>query len=284
MIAMAKRAMLLYIRSAGAVLISLLGVILSAGFYALFFGDLAISSFKTITDITYLMDSWAVAGVLSVASITSSLSVFGVIAGDRAGNILKDFYTSPMKKGAYTCGAFVSAFLIGFILSLLALVVGEIAIFINGGDFLPLASFAKLAAGIAAMVFTSSAIALFIASLIKSKSVHTFASVLSGIFACFLTGVFIPVGDLPIPAQYIVKIFPLSHGAALLRRILMEVPLIASFKSGPEAAAFAARMGVVVSFSEFSYTQIGDFIYLLSGGLLFLVLSIIIMAVKRKAD
>ena len=40
-----------------------------------------------------------------------------------------------------------------------------------------------------------------------------------------MTGIYLPVGMLPAAMQTVVKLFPVSHAALLMRRVMMEAPM-----------------------------------------------------------
>ena len=44
------------------------------------------------------MDSWLIAGILAVTSISTTLGAFGVIVDDKAKKIEKDFRCSPISR------------------------------------------------------------------------------------------------------------------------------------------------------------------------------------------
>jgi multidrug/hemolysin transport system permease protein len=69
-----------------------------------------------------LMDSWLVAGLLAVASLTTAMGAFGVMIDDKVKKIYKDFHASPIKRSAITGGYIGSAFLIGVIMSFVTVI------------------------------------------------------------------------------------------------------------------------------------------------------------------
>ena len=71
-------------------------------------------------------------------------------------------------------------------------------------------------------------------------------STVVGTLIGFLTGIYIPMGNLPESVQLVIKSFPIAHGAALFRQVFMEVPLAASFAGAPEAAVrdFETLLGI----------------------------------------
>lgn len=144
MIGFAKRNLLLFFRDKSAVFFSLLAVIIIIGLYALFLGDVWASEYSEVANIRFLMDSWIMAGLLAVTSVTTTMGAFGTLVSDREKNIIKDFNSSPVKRSSIAGGYVISAFLIGCIMSVVALILVEIYIVASGGKLLSAVAFGKV--------------------------------------------------------------------------------------------------------------------------------------------
>jgi len=74
MIQFVKRNLLLFFRDKASVFFSLLAVFIIIGLYFLFLGDLLGKGLESYgaTGVRFLMDSWIMAGLLSVTPITTS--------------------------------------------------------------------------------------------------------------------------------------------------------------------------------------------------------------------
>jgi multidrug/hemolysin transport system permease protein len=98
-----KRNLKLYFRDKSAVFFSLLSVFIIIALYAVFLGDAWMSgSMKQIENARELMNDWLIAGLLSVASVTTTMGAFGVMIDDKTRKIDKDFYSSPIKRSKIT--------------------------------------------------------------------------------------------------------------------------------------------------------------------------------------
>ena len=75
---------------------SLLAVLIIIGLYAAFLGNTLTSGLEGVSGARFLMDSWIMAGLLAVASITTTLSAAGVIVDDKAKGIAKDLRCAPL--------------------------------------------------------------------------------------------------------------------------------------------------------------------------------------------
>lgn len=243
MVNLAKRNLKLYLRQKSMAVFSLLGVFIILGLYMLFLGDVWLNYTSGVPDAANLLNSWIVAGVVSVASITATVGAAGLMVEDKVRCSIKDFYTSPVKKSSITGGYLLTIFVVGFAISLLAFFVGECYIVVKGGAFLAPLPLLKMVGVIALSTFSSSAMVFFITGFIKTNGAFSTLSTLIGSLIGFLTGIYLPLGTLPAAVQLVVKLFPVSHASALMRKILMEQPMADSFAGAPQ--------GVVEEFRQF---------------------------------
>ncbi len=221
-----KRNLRIFFRDRAAVFFSLLGVFIIIGLYVLFLGDMIqnyVRNVPTVGDASrFLMDSWIMAGVIAAASITTCMGAFGIMIDDNVNQIIKDFKVAPIKNWQLVLGYIVSSILIGLGMSLITLALAEIYIVAFGGTFLPFPVFLKTLGLIILSVSASSALVFFVVSLIKSQNAFGTASTILGTLIGFLTGIYIPIGQLPTAVQTIIKIFPVSHAAVLIRQTMMN--------------------------------------------------------------
>ena len=129
MILFAKRNLKVYFRDKGSVFFSILSVLIVIGLYAFFLGDQLIKSVESFdesrtNEIKFLVNSWLIAGILSVTSISTTLGAFGVIVDDKVKKIDKDFRCSPISRSSIAGGYILNSFLIGVIMSVIAFAAG----------------------------------------------------------------------------------------------------------------------------------------------------------------
>jgi multidrug/hemolysin transport system permease protein len=199
-----------------------------------------------------LMNTWLAAGLLAVTSITTTMGAFGIMIDDKVRKINKDFYSSPIKRSQITMGYIGSAFLIGVILSIITVFVSEIYIVFRGGEWMTPLVLLKV---IILVIFTNAAntsIVCFIVSFFKSHSAFSTASTIISTLIGFLTGIYLPIGALPESVQTVIKVFPVSHAASLLRQVLMEDAMQSSFSELPAGYLnkFKEYMGVSFRFGN----------------------------------
>lgn len=276
MTAIIKRNLKVFFRDKTSVFFSLLSLMIIIGLYALFLGDMIQAGMEDIPGARFLMDSWIMAGLLAVSSITTTMGAFGIMVDDRSKNILKDFSSSPLSRKSLAAGYILSSFLIGVIISLLAFVIAEGYILAYGGSLLPLTGLLSLLGCILLSVLASSAIVFFITSFFKSQNAFATGSTIIGTLVGFLTGIYIPIGNLPAAVQVVIKAFPVSHAGVLFRQIMMEVPLREAFEHAPPGSLekFQQELGVVFTFGDHTITALTSVLVLVGTAILFYGLAI----------
>jgi len=281
-----KRNLKLFFRDKSSVFFSLLSVLIIIGLYVFFLGNMMVNGFKDLLgeNSRFIIDSWIMAGILSVTSITTTMGAVGIMVEDRANKTLKDFYSAPLKRSHLVCGYLASSFIIGIIMSIAALVLAEIYILSNGGELLRFIPLLKLMGVMMLSVFAGTSMVFFMVTFFKSINAFTTASTVIGTLIGFLTGIYVPIGSFPSAVQTVIKIFPISHAAALFRQIMMDEPLSAAFENAPGEAliSFKQMMGVVYFFGDKEIPPSINLIVLAATGVIFLVLAIISISIKKK--
>ena len=279
-----KRNLKVFFKDKTAVFFSLLAVFIIIGLYALFLGDVWTSSFEGMVGVRFLMDSWIMAGLLAVASVTTTMGAFGTMVDDKVKKISKDFLSSPISRGSIAGGYIVSAFLIGVIMSLVTLVLAEVYVLANGGELLGLSALLKVLGMILLGTFTNTAFIFFIVSFFKSTNAFATASTIIGTVIGFLTGIYLPVGQLPDAVQWVVKLFPVSHTAMLLRQVMMAEPIAVTYAGAPAEAteSFKEFLGVTFKFGDYTVTPLVSIGILALAAVLFFGLSILHLSGKKR--
>ncbi len=284
MIGFAKRNLLIFFRDKAAVFFSLLAVFLIIGLYALFLGDVWVNSFTGMSGVRYLMDSWIMAGLLAVTSVTTTMGAFGIMVEDKTKKIIKDFTSSPLKRSRIAGGYILSSYLIGCIMSFITLVLAEIYVVMNGGELLEPAALVKVAGLILLSTLSNTSLVLFMVSFFNSANAFSTASTILGTLIGFLTGIYLPIGQLPEAVQWMIKAFPVSHSAVLLRQVMMAEPLSATFAGAPDSAVqeFEELMGVTYKFGDTTATPLMSIAVLIVTTAVFYGLSIWNLSRKKS--
>jgi len=281
----AVRNLMIFFRQKSAVFFSLLGVFVIIGLYVLFLGNVWIDYIpKGLSESENLMKNWIIAGIVSVASITTTMGAFGIMVEDRVQKNSKDFYSAPIKRSKIVGGYILSAFIVGIIMSSITFVIGEIYIAVSGGTILSSVSMLKFFGVMIISVMSSSSMVFFLVSFFSSTSAFTTASTILGTLIGFLTGIYLPIGTLPEAEQWIVKLFPVSHSGALMRQIMLEESVAVSFAGVPESyvSGFKKMMGVTYSYGEYTATATVHITVLIGVALAFFSLALWNVSRKRK--
>lgn len=280
----AARNLKMFFRDKASVFFSLLAAFIIIGLYILFLGDMLKSGMENVPHARFLMDSWIMAGLLSVTSVTTTMGAFGIMVTDREKKSAKDFAASPVKRSTLAAGYIASSFLIGLLMTLVTFVLAEGYIMAYGGQMLGIASLIKLLGVMLLSVMSSTAMVLFLVSFFSSNNAFATASSILGTLIGFLTGVYIPLGQLPEAVQTVVKFFPVSHASLLFRQVMMEAPLQAAFAGAPQetVSGFKGMMGVSFQIGGTDVSMLASVLVLAGTTVVFFLLSTWNLSRKRK--
>ena len=284
--ALLLRNLRVYFRDKASVFFSLLSVLIIILLYALFLGDAWSSGsvFQGRAGVKNMMDSWIMAGLLAVVSVTSTMGAFGIMVEDKSRKIMKDFASSPLSRAGLTGGYILSAFLIGLVMSLVTAVFAVIYMVARGSAFPGLPVLGKTVLLIIISSLSNTSLVLFLISFINSSNAFSTASTLIGTLIGFLTGIYMPIGQLPAAVQSIIKVVPTSHAAALLRQTLMEEPLQKVFAGAPPEMvnAFKETMGATLSVGGKPLPPMAHVLVLTASFIIFSLLSLWSLSRKKR--
>ncbi len=284
MIIFASRVLKIYLRDKTAVFFSLLSSFIIIGLYILFLGETYSSSFEQIGNIHQLMDQWVMAGLLATTSVSTSVATLSVMVDDQYQKRQKDFYCTPIKKTALAGGYFMASLIISFFLSLITLFFAQIYILINKGNWFSFSVYMQIIVILLLTVLMNSSMMFFISSFFKSNHAFSTATSIIGTLIGFLTGIYIPIGTLPEIIQWVIKIFPTSHGAVLLRQTMMNSTMNQSFQQLPQTAVveFQNILGITYQFENITLTPICHYFYLIIFTIIFFIGAVYIHSRQRQ--
>ncbi len=304
MIAFARRNLKLYFREKSAVFFSLLAVFITIALYVLFLGNVytkdisdSIAEGKKMSGAAQdtaneeemdaageIMDNWVMAGVVAEAGITISLGVLGAVIDDRSKHITKDFYVSPIRRSAMTGGYVICAYAVTVLMTVVTFALAQAYIRINGGDFLALKKLPEAIGVILLTDFAAVGLMAFFVSLFQTQSAYRTASTVIGTLVGFVMGIYLPIGMYPSAVQWIIRCFPISHGALLLRSILTEEVMERSFAPAPAPVMEEVRefFGITCQFGSYTADKMFSVIILFATGAVFLGLACVNLSGKQK--
>ncbi|HEY8365046.1 MAG TPA: ABC transporter permease [Haloplasmataceae bacterium] len=284
--ALVTRNIRIFLRCKSSVFFSFLSIIIIISLYALFLGDVQVQNIKNFipngieikeSDLSWLVNSWIMAGIISVNTVTTTLGTYGTIVEDIAFKTNKDFLSSPIKRSQVVLGYIISSWILAIMFSIVGFLVFEFYIVIKGGHLLSLIDFIKVILIIGLSVIIFSGVLFYIVSFIKSPSTYGTLSTIVGTLIGFLAGIYIPPAALPKYAQVIISLFPVSYSASLLRRVVMPDPLNTVFKNAGDLAIreYSKDWGVVLYIGNYEINEFIMIIALLVIGFAFYLLSIL---------
>ncbi len=285
MIAFMKRNLLVFFRDRSAVFFSLLASFIIIGLYVLFLGDVWTSSLQGIGNVREIMDNWIMAGLLAITSVTTTMGAFGAMVNDKTQKIIKDFYSSPISRRSLAGGYILSAFIIGFVMSVITLVFAEIYIVAEGGALMSFHTFIKVLLLILLADLANTSMIFLLTSFFSSENAFSTASAVIGTLIGFLTGIYLPIGQLPEAVQMVIKLFPPSHAAVLLRQTMMEDAMHTGFAGVPAEYAneFKEMLGVTFQFGGHEVSALTSIVYLLAAAAVCFILAILNLSRKKRA-
>lgn len=280
---LAKRNLILFFRDTFTVLLSFLAEVIVVILYFLFIRDNLLEQFSYLEHAEILMDVWMIAGILGITSVTTTMGAYGIMVEDRAKGLWKDFLIAPIKRGTMVGGYMIAAIIIGVIMSMLVLLMA--------GIYMRQIHDVKLLMGngevVLGLIFLSavsnSSMVIFLISFLKSSNALASCSTIIGSLIGFLTGIYLPMGNLPEYVQMVVRAFPISHGVVLFRQSLMESFLADCFGGAKEELeVFVTFMGIQFSHEDKIVTMQSSVVLLWVCSLFFGVLTMLRMEQMKE--
>lgn len=271
-----KRNMMLFFCDRTAVFFSFMAVFVVLGLYVSFLGEMMIEPLKVSFPNTAreISDTWIMAGTLGIVSLTTSLSILGIIISDKSKHILYDFEISPIPKYQITLAYMLSTVLITCLISLVTLLIGQVYIVAYGGRWMDVQTLLKIVAVMLLSVVSCTSMLYYFMSFFKSATSFSNVTTIIGTLSGFLMGIYVPVGSLPNFLQTIIAYFPPSHTAALYRNIMMDGVIKDSFSSYPAEvlSSFKEQFGLLFIYGKHTSTLLDHILILCGMAIIFLIL------------
>jgi multidrug/hemolysin transport system permease protein len=257
LMALVKRNLNKYLRDRAAVFFSFLSVIIILLLYILFLGKMQVDSLSNelgdIDGLGWLVSSWIMAGILMVSTVTVPLAAVGGLIDDRADNILDDFYVSPISKNTLALSYLLSAWIIAFFMVFINLIVGQIYVVSQGGEFFSFITWIKMILLMTFSIMTFSSFFFYLSIFIKTRNAFGTLSTLIGTFIGFLGGIYIPIGVLSKSVQTVMSVLPTAHAVTIFRRVYMAGAIDEVFANAPDGfyEEYASIYGLNVEIGNF---------------------------------
>ena len=261
-----------FFRDKQTIFFSLLGVLIVILLYILFLAKSIREPLTDLPNVDLLVDTYIMSGVLSVGTLTTTLAAYAILIDDYVTHRQKDLYASPIKHYQINLAYLITSIIIGYAITLLTFTFSIAYFAIKDNTFLDLTTIINASLILLLMTINTVTFSSLTVTFIKTHAAYSAVNVLLGTLIGFVTGVYIPMGALSDSMQTLVKICPISHGAALLRKIIMKIPLKNSFQNtDPQIIkAYEKYLGITFYNGNTEITNIQHIIFLLATTIAFL--------------
>ena len=224
-----ERSLKIFLKDKASVFFSLLAPLIVLGLYLLFLGDIQTDGIKAAFEgapieeksLKNFVDSWMLAGVVSVACVTVSFSVQGITVQDREKGVLNDMLASPISRGIIDLSYLISNFVVTLCICLIVLAVAFVYVAITGWA-LSFVDVVLLIALTIMSVLSASIISTLVGLAFRTSSQHSaFVGIISAVIG-FVMGAFMPLSAFPEGVQYVTLFVPATYSAALYRNLFMR--------------------------------------------------------------
>lgn len=273
--ALMMRNVRVFFRDRMTVFFSILSSLILIGLYFLFLEGTLNQDVASYINPDVIMFNWLIAGILSISSISTTLTVFGIKVKDDEADITKDFYSTPTSKAELAGGYIGAAFLVSLFISAITLAIAQLIMYFQYDSLISLMTLVKVIGLTLVTVFSNSALTFLIILFIHSTSAYSVTSSLIGSISGFLAGVYIPIGLLPKWVSSIIQFFPVTQAASLLRKALMADEF-QQLANAPTEVVMGVKetLGVVFPLGDGYVTTTQSFLYVFLSGVVFYLLAV----------
>lgn len=291
LLSLTKRNMLMFLKNRAALFFSLFSMLIILMLYILFLAKMNVDTVQSMVEIerntaAYLVNSWVMAGIIVVNSVTVTLGVTGIMVEDEVMKRIQVFLVSPVSRVKLTLGYILSSFIIGIALCLVTLILSEVYIVACGGLLLTFNQILEVIGIIMISVFSATCFVFLIISFVRTTSTFTSLSIITGSVIGFAAGLYVPFGVLPETVKNILKFLPIFYGSSLIRGVFVSTPVSTIFRGIPDDAAsgWLQSMGVEINWGIHAVTVYDKIGIIISSGIIFLLLSAILMKRRKMAQ
>ena len=281
----------LYYSDKMAVFYSLLGAIVVILLYFLFLAKNQVNHIIEQTnglvgqkEVSYLVHSMILSGLLSVTSLTSVLGAYGTMVADWETHIMMDFRSSPLKIWEYPLASALSSWFVGVLISGLSLLLYGTCIYLATGYSF---SINQISLTLLLILFSALFSALFmgaICSIIRTMRTYSGISLLVGTFIGFANGLYVPITSLSESVKNVLTVLPFIHTASLYREVLCQKAITMVFKDAPNHIqnSYMSQIGLSLQLGQLKISQLFSLTYLSVISLISFVIMLISWTKKAK--
>lgn len=218
-----KRNIQIYLKDKTGIFFSFLGMFISLIIYVLFLRSNLISSLSGIAHINKFVDTWMIAGLISIVAMTSSLNVFGQKIEDRKNNRLNDFVVNnDLNMGILNILYVITAIIEGLISTIVFIMICFGYLYVQYKEPLLNSTMLIIIFYSLILIVFSSILFSFITFFVTSTSSFSSLSAIVGTLAGFFSGTYIVYGELPKIMQKVLDIWPGFQIASIIRNKILN--------------------------------------------------------------
>src|SRR5690554_924754 len=214
-----------YLRDKTAVFFSFLSVIILLTLYLLFLGNnlkpTGMDGILTESELTFMVYAQLIPGLIVINCVSIPLGNLGNIINDFEYRQIDGFLVTPIKRYKVILSYYLASFIITVVITVLLVIFAFLLMGIATGIHLTLDVYLKSILLTVLFSFISTAVMVFMTSLIRS--VNAFGAV-SGVFGTligFASGIYMPLFILPEFMSKVASLLPFTHMNILLKRMVL---------------------------------------------------------------
>lgn len=267
MTSLIKRNIKVFLRDKAAVFFSFLSVIILLGLYFLFLGKQYTTGdeFDSVSDNlrTFLGVGVIMGGVLVINTVSLSLGVMGTIVSDLETRRLEGFMVTPIERYKVILAYFISSTLVTVVLSLFMWILTILYVGITSGYWYSFSTILVSSLLIIFYTFISSALMLFLVTLIKSQNAFGALAGVLGTVIGFMSGIYMPLFVLGKGMANVASVVPFTHMTILLKQVILKeayAELSVEFATGLAEAYGTQEIGVFGLDIPMFWLMVGSFV------------------------
>lgn len=285
MFALVKRNIKIYFSSIPGVIMSLLGALIAFFIYIGFLQKNLESSWQHVANAAQLLDLWMMAGIVSIAGITTSFQALGQLVKDRETRTADDMRLTDLSLSKQNLAYAISSSIVSFLMQIITFIVMDI--YFTAVDKISISfensllALVFMALGAIGATLLNEIIVLFI----HSSTTFSRLSAVIGAISGFAVATYMPYGTLSSTAQTLVKLVPSSYEASALRSLFLN-KISENQMSVSVRNTMISYLGIHFKINGFQLTR-ADTGYVMIGMILILSLVIILASLvigKRKVQ
>lgn len=279
--ALLQRNIRIYFANIPGVIMSCLGALISFFIYIGFLQRNLERSWSNVPHITEMLDLWMIAGIVSIAGITTSFQALGQLVKDRETRTVDDLSLTDTSLSARIFAYILSSVFVSLVMQIITFAIMSIYFTVVDKINIPnnayLLSSGFLILGAISATLLNGVITFFI----HSYTTFSRLSSVLGAAAGFAVATYMPYGILTSHAQTLVKLIPSSYEAAALRSILLD-KVNKALLTGKARTQMFNYLGVNFKINGYRLTRMDDACVMLGMTVLLIAVLIALSLITGK--